>query len=473
MTSIGQLFVELLFKVTGASDLQAAEQNLKGTAMAAGKAALGVDAAVVAMGALVNSALNSSVAFHKFALTTGLSSDELQQWQYRAAMANVSAQEVTRSIEGIQAAKGKVAYGNADGLQAWTLLGLSPLDDPFKILTKLQSKMQEFAGSNNIARGRFLMNQAGFSDDMFQMLRRAPVQDLPQRYVMHEADLAKMDRLNDAWTLLPHLIGKVKDKFSSDLAPALTDVLVLLGKAVDVGARFVNWLSGTTGGAATARGALVLLGGALVALSLAMTAITGASAFLLWLLSVRYALEYAAAAAAGFNLAILPMIGITVALAFAVWKLVGAYQALKDIWAMPKNVPLHFFGPSEEDYHALPKRGKRTAGQDSLRAAGLEGSFSHRPAGTAPRVPTEAELRSARNMDAVHDTTGDVLTRSLARVLGSIGRIPDSRGGSTTLAPTINLHFSGNPNATEVKRGVLDGLNQWSIAGYNQPARHF
>ena len=313
--TIGELFVRLGFKIEGKEDLKNIEAKLKETALTAGKAAFAVDALMAAFLALLNSAMNSAVGFQKFTLATGLSTDQLKQWQYTAALANVSSQALTETVKAIQMAGVRVS-ATGEGYGAWALLGIDPRQNPFTILKQLQTELNSL-NQQRVAAARYIVTQAGLSEDIFQMLRRPAGPALPGRYILTGADQAALQALNTEWQRMWFLIGSVKDRFSADFAPAARQVVIWLERGINLLSKFIDWLGRGTPAAQAVKVALIALVAGVGALSIALTALATAASI-------------AAGAAALLNLSLAPELATVLGLVAAVMAVIGAYKALDE-----------------------------------------------------------------------------------------------------------------------------------------------
>ena len=313
--TVGELFVRLGFANEGKEDLKNIEAKLKETALTAGKAAFAVDALMAAFLALLNSAMNSAVGFQKFALATGLSTDQLKQWQYTAALANVSSQALTETVKAIQMAGVRVS-ATGEGYGAWALLGIDPRQNPFTILKQLQTELNSL-NQQRVAAARYIVTQAGLSEDIFQMLRRPAGPALPGRYILTGADQAALQALNTEWQRMWFLIGSVKDRFSADFAPAARQVVIWLERGINLLSKFIDWLGRGTPAAQAVKVALIALVAGVGALSIALTALATAASI-------------AAGAAALLNLSLAPELATVLGLVAAVMAVIGAYKALDE-----------------------------------------------------------------------------------------------------------------------------------------------
>jgi hypothetical protein len=405
--TIGELFVRLGFKIEGKEDLKNIEAKLKETALTAGKAAFAVDALMAAFLALLNSAMNSAVGFQKFALATGLSTDQLKQWQYTAALANVSSQALTETVKAIQMAGVRVS-ATGEGYGAWALLGIDPRQNPFTILKQLQTELNSL-NQQRVAAARYIVTQAGLSEDIFQMLRRPAGPALPGRYILTGADQAALQALNTEWQRMWFLIGSVKDRFSADFAPAARQVVIWLERGINLLSKFIDWLGRGTPAAQAVKVALIALVAGVGALSIALTALATAASI-------------AAGAAALLNVSFMPLIGTIAGIAGPIAVTVAALTALI---ALRKEL----------DQYEAKKTGVPGAPHKSY--GGGVGEFA---------------------AGAVHHFTPWLFDKSEA-LLDRLTRPKASAGGhSTTVSQNIQVKIDGAQSPERTGSAVVDAL---------------
>ncbi len=142
--TIAELFVAIGVKVDGADKVTNVDRRMDDAARSARRMTLGVNAINAAMLLMMDTAARAGQVLQNFAISTGLSTEELQMWQHTAAGAGISVDEVTKSISALQSQRAEFALGNPQAVGAWSLLGVSPLQDPFKVLQDLRVQIQKF-----------------------------------------------------------------------------------------------------------------------------------------------------------------------------------------------------------------------------------------------------------------------------------------------------------------------------------------
>lgn len=132
-----------------------------------------------------------------FGLATGLSTQELQRWQYAALQAGVTADEMAGTIKGLQKITVDMMLGKGipDGL---ALLGITPSRNPFNTLVQIQEKIRGMPA--DVA--RTLVAGLGISDGVFAMLRNGSVglSKFRQELALTNAEQNRLTKVNQAWS---------------------------------------------------------------------------------------------------------------------------------------------------------------------------------------------------------------------------------------------------------------------------------
>jgi hypothetical protein len=372
--TIAELFVKLGFKVEGADELEKLRSGLADAAVQGGKAALGLDLVTAAIGGIIEAAVNGSIGLQKFDLLTGLSTGRLKQWQYAGEQANISAQEMTKTIENVQLAGARVAL-TGEGIGAWSLLGIDPRQNPFEVLAALHRELLS-VHKDHVAAARFILGQAGIPENVVQGLSRKDFnkEKLADEYMLTTANQRAMRELNKEWSVLPFLIGSVSDKFVADLAPEISKVIRLLTEGIDELAKFAEWLGGSSRAAAILRTTLVWAGTAIVALSGFLTAFAVvAKGVSVAMTLVTWGIRGVGLAGAIATSELLPLIAAAVAVAAALDLVYIGYQKISRARASHTG---HLHDPLKPlPRNASPAQRQQYAAHQAERAAAAATGF--------------------------------------------------------------------------------------------------
>lgn len=269
---IGEFFVDLFFKVDGDDAAKEVDNKLNKIALSSGKVALALGAVTAAMAAMFALSKNAAVGFSNFAKETGLSTQGLQKWQYLADANNVKGEELTATIKGILDAKEEIRLGGGN-FQAWALLGIDPRDDPYKTLDKLRDKLKTF---QDVGLARKLANQVGVSDNVFRLLRQ-PTLNYDPRLSMTDAEIERMDSLNNSWLRLIESISRARNRLFAQFGEPLKLLLDGFYKLTTIFISFVEWLGKGSIVATYVKINLFALAAAVVALAAAFSALSTAA----------------------------------------------------------------------------------------------------------------------------------------------------------------------------------------------------
>ena len=408
--TIGELIIKLGFKWDGGDKLDKIGETLDKTANTAGKLALGIDLITAGLGYMLDTAAQAAVNLQKFGLSTGLSTTELQQWQHTAKLANVSAEEMLNTVKGLQNVSTNIRLGKGDA-QPWVAwLGVNPNQDPFELLKKLHTAFSQLR-DDQVGIARNIANQAGISDNVFQMLRQKdlPIDALKQMYLLTPKNQDSLLELNREWQNLLDLTERTKNKFSAELAPGVTGFIQTLEKAVELFARFVGWLDKGSPAAQATKAAIVDLGAALVVFGGILTTYAAVA-------------KIAAVAAGAFNIAFLPEIAAMTALAVA---LDLVYEGFVKV-AKASDLRQHGFAP----------------GGGGFGGHGGGGNWGDGPSG-AP-----GQLR----YPSFYERSPSDLTRPLSQ-----------GGGSVTIQQTNHIDASGHKDPAEAARVMSDQIRDKTV----------
>lgn len=283
---IAELFAVLGFKIDGAEKLDSVKKEMTAVAGESVKGALAVNAINVAFFAMIDTSIKAGQALRNFALSTGLSTEELQLWQHAALVDGLAAEDLTAAIKGLQNIRASFDLGNPQNVGAWQLLGVSPTQDPFKVITALRARLS--SGKLNPGVARNLLGQVGL-ESILPLLRanNAEFEQWSRNFLITEKQTAALARLNAAWQDLRTSLISVKTQFSATFAPALAAVAKGFAWLAEKIAIVVRWLQ-DGGPIATAlrwglialAAGLVILGAALLAVAAAAGLATGAIAIL-------------------------------------------------------------------------------------------------------------------------------------------------------------------------------------------------
>lgn len=156
----------------------------------------GILAVIAGLERLTGFASQTGMELNKFAMTTGLSTDMLQNWQYMGQKFDVGAQEMSNTISGLQSTVTDMMLGKGmpEGAAA---LGIKMTRDPYELMTQLTKKAKELPP--DVARN--LIKSFGISDNVFQMMRSVNLEmdKIKKKDLISPNEIKKLTDINKAW----------------------------------------------------------------------------------------------------------------------------------------------------------------------------------------------------------------------------------------------------------------------------------
>lgn len=202
--TIGELFINLGVKGASAvgktlTGVQKGMGDVVSSSLAAKAAILGV---IVGLERLTGFASQIGMDLNKFAVTTGLSTDELQKWQYAMGRFDVSADETASTIKGVQNAMtdmmlGKGAPGSLDLLASKVGFDPKKANDTFYVMKKLQ----DFAKTQPPGVAHNLLKDFGITDNVFQAMKNMnlEVDKISKKDIINQKQIKQLTDINKAW----------------------------------------------------------------------------------------------------------------------------------------------------------------------------------------------------------------------------------------------------------------------------------
>lgn len=285
---IADFFIALGFQVKGKEDVDKADQSVQKLEFSSLKLLAGVTAVNAAFYAMITKAVEAGVSLQRFALTTGLSTDELQRWQLTAVRGNVAAGTMVQAIDAIQKARAALAFGDTEPSAPWMLLGLDPREDPIKVLQKLQEQIVRL----DPAIAKNVLGRLGLSEDLYYLMRQPNFgkSSLAKNMIVSPEEVNNLAKLGSAWREFLFTFGQVMTRFASQFAEPLAAILKQFTQFLALGARFVDWLESGSKGAEymmyALLGLLVVVTGLGIALGILALGPVGAFVGLLGIMAV-------------------------------------------------------------------------------------------------------------------------------------------------------------------------------------------
>ena len=228
--NIGELFVKLGVKAD-TNKLENFDKGMKDAKQNALALKLAVIGVAIAMKKIASASIEAAVGLKNFSIQTGLSRDELQKWRYVADQNDISGQELIATIKGIQQAQAAIRLG-AGNIKPFQLLGISPTEDPFKVLDQLRDKIKGLdpAIATNV------LSQLGVGQNFLNILKKGNLEfsKLNKQFLITTKEQDKLIRFNKAFKETIFLLRGLRDKFIALISPAVISFLKAVGNSLEV-----------------------------------------------------------------------------------------------------------------------------------------------------------------------------------------------------------------------------------------------
>lgn len=175
--TVAELFVKLGIK--GNIDVKKAltqtSDSLREGFEGAKKFRLELLAMIVGIEEMSRHAIGTAMDLDTFSNATGLSTAQLQKWGYIAKINNISFDELTGTIKGLQNAQAALRLGK--GIPEGALwFGIDPKKNPIEMFAEISKKIRSVSNKpEDIAVARSMAQTLGISDSMFAMFRRGNI----------------------------------------------------------------------------------------------------------------------------------------------------------------------------------------------------------------------------------------------------------------------------------------------------------
>lgn len=249
--TIAELFVNL--GVKGTEKAQAAMQGVKKGLGAVAEGGLAAKAAVVAviygLERMTAASGKQGADLQNFAAATGQSAQALQRWQIVAKDFNVSGEEITGTMRGIQNAMTSMQLGEG-APKGFNIFAQSVGLDESKIndVNYMMKKLQEFAKMGDPAVVKNLVSSMGISDNVFSMLRQYKGDvDSIKGGVMSDAEIKRLNEINKSWANIWFTLNRLGNSLSSTVGFPVVKELLDGVAALDHGFKKLEKIAGKSG----------------------------------------------------------------------------------------------------------------------------------------------------------------------------------------------------------------------------------
>ena len=179
-------------------------------------------------------------SLHVFTNNTGMSSQALQEWQQKAALVGISAEEVSKSMSGLQQSVIDVMMGGGDSTP-FARLGVSLTRDANVMMKQLSAAAQTMAPDMFTK----FASQLGVSPEMISFFR--DLKDLEggdKELILSKEELARLRDFNIYFNRVWDNVKRTANKVGAIFAPIAREVMNILDKMAKFGLGVVKMFDG-------------------------------------------------------------------------------------------------------------------------------------------------------------------------------------------------------------------------------------
>lgn len=226
---VGELFVNLLLKGTDETDkgLKKIKSNFDELRDGAIKAKLAMVAVAIAIERAIGASSQRGMELKKFAVVTGESTKELQNWQHAGMKYDITADKMAQSISAVQdnmtaMLRGK---GGSAGLGFFGQAGVEFDPEKMNKAFYVLKKYSEFAKSKLVPKNvkKDILKDAGFDNDMQAFLEMVVYEKdkAADSDILTEDEINRLAEMNGMWKEMWFTLQTIMDKLVAALGPTL------------------------------------------------------------------------------------------------------------------------------------------------------------------------------------------------------------------------------------------------------------
>ena len=163
--NIATLFARIGIKDEGSAKVEDFKRGLAGAAKSMLGLTLSIGAFETAIAKAVQESMKLAFNLRQFEAESGQSSQTLQEWTGVAAQMGIGADAISSSVQALAENREKIKLGQGN-ISGYQMLGINPMDDPFKVLAQLREKTAGMPA----AMKKNMLASLGVSAQFMQML---------------------------------------------------------------------------------------------------------------------------------------------------------------------------------------------------------------------------------------------------------------------------------------------------------------
>lgn len=239
---IAELFINLGVKGSDSSNkaLKGVKSNLGEIKSMAFETKAAIAGVIYGLEKMMSASAQTGTNLTNFTALTGMSAKNLQQWQYAARQAGVSAEEMTGNLKGVQNTMTNMLLGKG-APEGMAMLANKVGFDPKKARDTLyvMQQLQKFAQQVPQDVGNAMLKSFGLTENAISAMRRNAFTGdaLSKAPTYSDKEVSQLDKANIAWANLGakiqmafgHLTASHGLKVVNDISNITTEVIKLIG----------------------------------------------------------------------------------------------------------------------------------------------------------------------------------------------------------------------------------------------------
>ncbi len=216
---IAELFVQLGFK-SDTTKLHDFIHSMGELNLSSVLSAMGLKEVLDVTKQIMDTAEKTALGINSFTKETGLSGKKMQQFSQFAEQMGASADDAVSGIKALQMNVLKVRMGEGN-IRPFTLTGISPFQDTFKIMDEIHKKMID--PSINDAVKRMIISEFGLSESMATVLKSSDAEwnSIKRLGSVTDEQVGVLMQYHKAWTEVGQQVNLFIVKLAGEYAPGL------------------------------------------------------------------------------------------------------------------------------------------------------------------------------------------------------------------------------------------------------------
>lgn len=173
--------------------------------------------------------IRAGMSLSNFNIETGHSTQKLQQWSFIAEQVGASAGDIESAVKSLSYATAQIKLGQGN-IAPFQMLGISPDQDPFKILLKIRERIKGLDPSMT----RLILSQLGLSESMLLVLNASDdqIDTIKKQYYLNEKQIIQVREMRRVWVELRQGLFFFMNTVGTFLSPTFKNIGLFLKDVV-------------------------------------------------------------------------------------------------------------------------------------------------------------------------------------------------------------------------------------------------